>query len=260
MKTTIIKTEYLEIYSKKQPISLLKHFNKIKEIAIDKNTFGYSVSVSSVYSSMIEGNPIDLDSYLSYAASGMNTKSKSYKEITDLFKAYEYAAKKDLNLKNFLQSHAIMSKTLISDKNYSGKIRDKEVYIFADGLKVYTGASKLTVDNEIKNLFEDIYLLLNKKLTITEVFYYASMLHLVFAKIHPFADGNGRSARLLEKWFLVSKLGEKAWHIPSEKLYQTRLKSYYKNIDLGKSYETNNYNLSLPFLLMLPMSLRIQTK
>ncbi|WP_220392957.1 Fic family protein [Chitinophaga lutea] len=35
------------------------------------------------------------------------------------------------------------------------------------------------------------------------------MIHLVFVKIHPRADGNGRSARLLEKWFLAVKLGKR---------------------------------------------------
>ena len=55
---------------------------------------------------------------------------------------------------------------------------------------------------------------------IEEVFYFASMLHLVFAHIHPFQDGNGRAARLLEKWFLASKLEDKAWLIQSEKFYK----------------------------------------
>jgi Fic family protein len=84
------------------------------------------------------------------------------------------------------------------------------------------------------------------------------MIHLVFVKIHPFADGNGRSARLLEKWFLSQKLGSTAWFIPSEKLYQTRLRSYYKNVDIGKDYSSINFDLSIPFLLMLPMALTIK--
>jgi Fic family protein len=75
-------------------------------------------------------------------------------------------------------------------------------------------------------------------------------------KIHPFDDGNGRCARLLEKWFLARKLGEKAWLIPSERHYYQHHQLYYRNIRaLGLEYETLNYAQALPFLLMLPASL-----
>ena len=80
----------------------------------------------------------------------------------------------------------------------------------------------------------------------------------MLAKIHPFADGNGRTARLLEKWFLSKKLGEKAWDIQTEKMYQTNLKKYYTRIHLGATYETLNFNLLVSFLLMLPVALRMK--
>ncbi len=256
MKTKLIKSNYLDLYKEKQKLTLAKHFDKIKERTFDKETFGFSASMASVYSSMIEGNNIDFDTYLRYSSSGMNTKSKSFKEIEDLIKAYQYANKNTLNAVNFLKSHAILSKTLISDPKYKGKIRDKDVFIYGDGIKVYTGASDSIVNTEMKTFFEDIEVLIKREMSISEVFYFASMIHLVLVKIHPFADGNGRSARLLEKWFLAKKLGTKAWFIQSEKLYQARLKSYYKNVDIGKSYTTNNFDISYPFLLMLPMALK----
>jgi Fic family protein len=40
----------------------------------------------------------------------------------------------------------------------------------------------------MKELFEDIEDLLQKKLTNEEVFYFASLIHLKFVHIHPFAD------------------------------------------------------------------------
>jgi Fic family protein len=33
------------------------------------------------------------------------------------------------------------------------------------------------------------------------------LIHLRLAQIHPFRDGNGRAARLIEKWFVAEKLG-----------------------------------------------------
>lgn len=84
------------------------------------------------------------------------------------------------------------------------------------------------------------------------------MLHLVFVKIHPWNDGNGRSARLIEKWFIAQKLGDKAWFIQSEKNYYQQHQTYYKNIRaLGLEYPYLDYSKALPFLLMLPGSLNI---
>ena len=80
--------------------------------------------------------------------------------------------------------------------------------------------------------FAEIDKLMAKTLSREEVFFYASMIHLVFVHIHPFADGNGRSARLLEKWFITEKLEKSWWSIPSERYYWDNRSIYYKNIDL----------------------------
>jgi Fic family protein len=97
--------------------------------------------------------------------------------------------------------------------------------------------------------------LLKVHLTPTEVFYYAALIHLVFVNIHPFVDGNGRATRLIEKWFLSRKLGNNSWFITSEKNYWDNRKMYYKNLHIGVNYYEVKYELSIPFLLMLPNSL-----
>jgi Fic family protein len=255
MRTSLISSAYLDFYKKKQPITVLKHFNKIKEVPMNSQNFGYHLSVASVFSSMIEGNPIDLDSYLKFDTSGMNTKSKSFQEIQDLIAAYTFASKSSLNKKNIFKAHDILTNNLILEEKYRGKLRDKNVYVYGGGVKIYEGAYTSDLSDEVNLFFKDISILIDREMTMNEVFYCASMIHLVFVKIHPFADGNGRTARLLEKWFLAEKLGKKAWFIDSEKLYQTRLYAYYKNLDIGATYMTVNYDLCVPFLLMLPMAL-----
>jgi Fic family protein len=92
---------------------------------------------------------------------------------------------------------------------------------------------------------------LQKKLTNEEVFYFASLIHLKFVHIHPFADWNGRAGRLLEKWFLTAKLWEDFWKFESEKFYKENRSKYYKNINLWVNYYEIDYNKSLDFLLML---------
>lgn len=82
------------------------------------------------------------------------------------------------------------------------------------------------------------------------------MIHLRLAHIHPFRDGNGRAARLLEKWFLAKKMGEKFWQISAEKYYKTHQSEYYQNLNIGIDYYALDYEKSLPFLMMLPQSLK----
>jgi Fic family protein len=99
-------------------------------------------------------------------------------------------------------------------------------------------------------------MLITEKLTTEAIFYYAAFIHLVFVNIHPFNDGNGRAARLLEKWFLVTMLGEEAWYIQSEKYYYQHVNEYYKNLNrLGIFYDQLNYANANNFLQMLPQSL-----
>ena len=105
---------------------------------------------------------------------------------------------------------------------------------------------------QYKKLWQEIDALLKIELSIEEVFYYAAFIHLAFVNLHLFGDGNGRISRLLEKWFLAEKLGDRAWYIKSEK-------QYYKNLArLGLFYEALDYEKSIPFLLMLPKSLTFE--
>jgi len=106
----------------------------------------------------------------------------------------------------------------------------------------------------MNQLFNQIMEILNKKLSIQEILYFASFIHLRFVHIHPFVDGNGRTARLLEKWFLTSMLGNSYWHLLSEKYYKNNQQEYYENINLGVNYYELDYSKCVPFLLMLPQS------
>ena len=81
----------------------------------------------------------------------------------------------------------------------------------------YVACEPNEVKEEWNKLFRDIKKLRKADLNTNEVFYYASLIHLVFLKIHPLQDGNGRTARLIEKWFLREKLGDDAISIELEK-------------------------------------------
>lgn len=111
------------------------------------------------------------------------------------------------------------------------------------------------VEKNMAELFTEISELLRKKMSFEEALYYASFLHLRFVHIHPFSDGNGRCARILEKWFIVEKLGKEFWKLQSEKYYWEHRQQYYDSLNLGVNFYELNYLGAIKFLQMLPRSL-----
>lgn len=216
---------------------------------------GYKTQTSAVYSSNIEGNSIDLNSYMNYKLSQEKFKThKEIQEIENLISAYEYAQSNPLTEKNFLQCHGIFAKTLVI-KSKQGKYRNEKVGIFDQSGLVYLAVEPELVKETMTDFFTDLDALLKKDLSKPEVLYFASLIHLKFVHIHPFRDGNGRAARLLEKWFLTEKIGKDFWKLSSEKYYKEHQMEYYNNINLGVNYYELNYDKCIPFLLMLPKSL-----
>ena len=102
----------------------------------------------------------------------------------------------------------------------------------------------------------DVEILLNAKINVEEVFYFAAQIHLTFVKIHPWNDGNGSNGRFIEKWFIAQKLGTKAWFLQSKKNYYQHHSLYYNNLrKMGIEYPELDCSKALPFLIMLPKCL-----
>ena len=251
----IISTALLQEYGKNVSIDLNEKFDALTEAEISTDTFSFYTSVASVFSSKIEGEDIELDSYIKYKKFGIEFLPDYTKKIDDLYNAYRFAYTNILNKQHIADAHKLLSKHIVAT-HYQGIIRSQNMFVStADGKIEYVAATPFEVASEMEKLYYDIECLLKQELSIQEVFYYASMIHLVFVKIHPWNDGNGRSARLIEKWFLAQKLGDKAWFVQSEKNYYQQHQSYYNNIRLlGLEYAELDYTKALSFLLMLPYS------
>ena len=235
--------------------TLIAAFNQLEDAQLSTDEFSFYTSVASVYSSKIEGEAIELDSYIKHKRFHIEFQPDYTRKIDDLYLAYQFVSENKPNKETFAEMHTILARHIVSTP-WLGKFRNQNTFVTTkDGRIEYVAASPFEVASEMDKLYADLKILLNTELTLIDTFFFASMIHLVFVKIHPWNDGNGRSARLFEKWFLAQKLGNKVWFIQSEKYYYAQHETYYNNIRaLGLEYPTLDYTKALPFLLMLPKS------
>ena len=251
IKLNIIKTDLLKDFKKSVNYDIDSILSQIKEEKIPVDYFHFYTSIASVYSSKIEGEDIDFDSFFKHKFMNIKYKPDYTKKTDDLVKAYEFAFENKLNLDNVLKSHTILSNNLLP-KSQRGLIRNNPMFVLNNEDRIeYVAAEPNIVKQELDKLFSDIDKLQRTNLNTIETMFFASFIHLVFVKIHPLQDGNGRTARLIEKWFLVEKLGDKGVSIGLEKNYYKNLVDYYKNLKkLGFEYVDLDYSKSLDFLKM----------
>ena len=222
-----------------------------KKSALD---FGFLLDAAAVYSSNIEGNTLDLNSFLNSRMSPRKHRPKEAQEIEDLVSAYAYARKNNLDEKNMLHAHNILSRQFVA-KSRQGIYRREPVGVFSRHGLEYMAVEPHFVGQEMHALFKVISELLRAKHTPAERFFWAAWLHLTFALIHPFSDGNGRTARLCEKWFLFATLGEQSFSIPSEEQYWNNRSRYYAALKLGVNYWETDMSTAFQFFVLLPQSL-----
>lgn len=221
-------------------------FSEIDTVSLP--TVELSTTNAAVYSSEIEGESPE--------------NPESERRMLDLKDAYHFAGQSEMTEKNILAAHEILSQHLVSEDK-QGVYRKTAMVIRSSRDIFYYAADAASADEVpvvMRRFFDELSQLQTGMKGILEtparVFYHAALVHLVFVNIHPFADGNGRLSRLIEKWYLASRLGERAWLVPSERYYIENMKSYFSNLRrLGEGYHALNYDLALPFLSMLPKSL-----
>lgn len=185
---------------------------------------------SSVYSARIEGNPLTIEAW--EHSSEINKK----KEIINIISVLQYLKSKNqitITKDLILNLHKIVGKELFSD---AGCWRKEMGAIFNQaGVAIYVSPAP----EKIEELTDQLLLYINGN---TEQFPLITALlsHLIFEKIHPFIDGNGRVGRLLMVAILKFKKYEFNPPITIEEFLDSNKEMYYYHLDNGIK-NTNEY-------------------
>ncbi|KAF0092396.1 MAG: hypothetical protein FD141_580 [Fusobacteria bacterium] len=129
----------------------------------------------------------------------------------------------------------------LSEGNY---YRNDTVYIVGDK-PYHQGLNNKLLPKYMKNLIG----FANQKDNIPELVK-ASMLHFYIAYLHPYFDGNGRTARLVHLWYLIQQdYPSTLFHAYSNHILKTKTK-YYNNFTLiEENYEISKIIDMTPFII-----------
>ena len=218
------------------------------------DTFYKSVNVKSAGIASIL-----LDSYSSATIEGAVTtveqvkrcfsspKTKDDKMVVNTVKGCIYAYSNKITESNIRELWEIITDEVCENRSIAGnKYRTGRVYI-GNGVKVaHEPASVEQIDNKMHEMFEYAE---NRDEVPNLII--AAILHFYFVYIHPFCDGNGRTARILNSSYLYNNGYKKFKSIALSNVINESRMTYYKKLnesDKIQEYKGHKFIDASPFV------------
>ena len=186
----------------KKILNLKNLFNERKHLIPQESYDSFFKAFSLEYthnSTAIEGNTLTLIETKAIIEDGLSVGRKTLREIYEVVnheKAFKYVQRsisenKDLDENTVKDIHEILMQNIIN----GGVYRNVDVYISGAS---HTPPTPNEMYRQIKTFFADMPL--RNDLNEIEL---AAWTHAEFVRIHPFVDGNGRTARLIMNYQLM---------------------------------------------------------
>ena len=203
------------------------------------------------HSTEIEGNRLNIQQVEAlYAKKKIDAPDRDIYEVQNYLNALKYieklvAEKKPTTETVILHIHKLVTAKTMETK-FCGKYRPGSIYVVRRRLgmpqeTIYIGPEAKLVPKLMKEFVD--WLKISEEKEINPVIV-AAIAHLGIAAIHPFNDGNGRTARALATLLLYQRGYDFRRLFALEDYYNTDRQSYYKAINLGKTYDERKNDIT----------------
>lgn len=203
------------------------------------------------HSTEIEGNRLNMGQVEAlYAKKKIDAPERDVYEVKNYLNALKYiekivADKKPISEKVILKIHKLVTDKTLAPQ-FSGHYRPGSIYVVRRQFGVpqetlYTGPEAKQVPKLVADFIT--WLKDSEAKEINPVIV-AGIAHLEIAAIHPFNDGNGRTARALATLMLYQRGYDFRRLFALEDYYNTNRQVYYKAINVGKTYDERRTNIT----------------
>ncbi|WP_196889478.1 Fic family protein [Aureivirga sp. CE67] len=208
--------------------------------------FKNSLLEEAVASSQVEGAATTTRVAKDMLKSGRNPRNESEQMIFNNLKAIKFISEyinSKIDFKLIIELHKIMTANTDAEK-YSGDFREGEVFVtdHIDGEIAHIPPDW----EEVKPLMDELCEFINDDKKFIHPIIKASIIHFMIGFIHPFKDGNGRTARALFYWFLLKKDYNLVKNISISRVILESRNQYDKAF-LKTEYDNNDLNYFITY-------------
>ncbi len=166
MHGKLIKHDYFERWRSLLEMDIQTEFANLEQLPLEPHSFTFYTSVSVMSSSKIEGEQLEIDSYVKHKMLNIEYLPELTEKPNDLFTAYLFAKENKLNQNNFLQAHALISAHLLPETQ-RGAVRKTEMLVMEHktGRIQYEAAPAALVQKLHNRLWNEINELLQQQLS-----------------------------------------------------------------------------------------------
>ena len=251
------KPPFLEKYLHQIDLVAKKKVEELVTPSIRDKVMMDSLIDEAFYSSVIEG-AFSTKKRTKELVQVQDPKNKSEKMILNNYYGLQFVLSnlnKDLNKSTFLELHKIITKDTLSEEDYSEEYRNGPVFItFEDAIKqepLYVAPDS----TEVEKLMDDLFVFINDETDANFIhpIIKACILHFYIGYVHPFFDGNGRTARAFAYMYLLKKGYDFFKFFSISSVLNNKSKKYYKAF-----LDTEDYGSDITYFIVAYSEITLQ--